>query len=436
MTSCSQRESPEARPNIIFIMADDLGYGDLSSYGRTEYTTPHIDGLIKGGIKFNQAYAAAPVCTPTRVALMTGKYPARNEIGLKEPLDEFEDKHLGLSSHIPTLSSMMKAAGYRTALFGKWDLGSIPEALPNAHGFDYFYGITGGAADYIDHQSINGLHQLYENNRPIEDDGYLTDRIADHTIAYIEKNLDKPFFISLQFNAPHWPWQQPGDGPHPFDSTWQGFQEGGSPDIFANMMRNLDWNVGRILKTLDTHGLSHNTIVIFTSDNGGETYSDMGTLRGQKLSLYEGGIKIPAGLRWPGVVDEGRVSEQPIITMDWTATILRIGQANIPKGLRLDGMDLTDHLKGNKEIKPREFYWRYGLLNTEGEENAYRKGDWKYLSNSEGKFLFNLKEDPSEKQDLKHLKKNKFDQLKTAFQALDKKMLGRVTVNEKTTTRN
>lgn len=430
LSSCSQKESRDSRPNIIYIMADDLGYGDLSSYGQTAYETPNIDALINGGIKFTQAYAAAPVCTPTRVALMTGRYPARNKIGLKEPLDEFEDKHLGLSSNIPTLSSMVKAAGYETALIGKWDLGSTPQSLPNSHGFDYFYGITGGAADYIDHESINDLHLLYENNQAIEEEGYLTDLFTNHAIEFINTERNAPFFLSLQFNAPHWPWQQPGDQPHPYDKSWNGFQQGGSPEVFANMMKNLDSNIGRILESLDASGLSQNTVVIFTSDNGGERYSNMGGVRGKKLSLYEGGIRVPASVRWTGVVQEKSISEQAVITMDWTATILSIAQADIPEDLALDGMDLTDYIKGIEQVTPRKFYWRYGLSNSDQEQDAYREGDWKYISNPDGEYLFNLRDDHSEKIDMKNTNKEMFEHLKIAFQELDNQMLARLTVNK------
>lgn len=430
LASCSKKESTDSRPNIIYIMADDLGYGDLSSYGQTAYETPNIDALINAGLKFTQAYAAAPVCTPTRVALMTGRYPARNEIGLKEPLDEFEDKHLGLSSNIHTLSSMIKTAGYETAIIGKWDLGSTPQSLPNAHGFEYFYGITGGAADYVDHQSINDLHLLYENNQAVDEEGYLTDLIANHAIECIKTKHNRPFFLNIQFNAPHWPWQKPGDQPHPYDKSWKGFQQGGSLEVYSSMMKSLDSNIGRILEAIEAHGISKNTVVIFTSDNGGDKYSNMGLFRGKKLSLYEGGIRVPASVRWPGVVSKGSISEQAIITMDWTATMLKIARADIPEDLALDGMDLTGYLKGIEEITTRKFYWRYGLSNSGQEQDAYRDGDWKYISNPEGEFLFNLKDDPSESTDLKDSNNEKFDQLKIAFQEFDNQMLKRLFANE------
>jgi len=175
-------------------MADDLGYADLSSYGRTDYQTPVLDAFVAEGMKFMQAYAAAPVCTPTRVGLMTGRYPARNEIGLHEPLRTNEDRDLGLSSDNPTLSSMLKNSGYETALFGKWHLGFNPEFLPNAHGFDQFFGITGGYADYIDHKTVTDQNMLYENNLPVKKQGYLTDLITDYAVNFIQQAHEKPFF--------------------------------------------------------------------------------------------------------------------------------------------------------------------------------------------------------------------------------------------------
>jgi len=215
------------RVNIIYITADDFGYADLSSYGRKDYQTPVLDAFIKEGIKFTQAYAAAPVCTPTRVAFMTGRYPARNEAGLMEPLRMTPlDVNIGLSPKIPTISSLLKENGYETALYGKWHLGFKPEFFPDKHGFDHFFGITAGAADYFDHKSFNNEHILYENNKPVEKSGYLTDLITDYAVNFIKKEHIKSFFISLQYTAPHWPWQAPGDDPYPDTVV---FRSGGSP---------------------------------------------------------------------------------------------------------------------------------------------------------------------------------------------------------------
>ena len=256
------------QPNIIYIMADDLGYADLSCYGRKDYQTPHLDKLASEGIKFMNAYAAAPVCTPTRTAFMTGRYSARLEVGLREPWIPGRDSLVGLSPQVPTVSSQLKGAGYETALIGKWHLGTLKSFGPNQNGFDYFYGIRTGAADYISHKGDGGKPDLYENEQPVVEPGYLTDLLKDRAIKFLKKKHSKPFFLSLDFNAPHWPWQGPGDAAYP--DTMR-MNAGGSPAIYAHMMKSLDDAIGEVLKTVDQLSLSKNTMIIFTSDNGGTT---------------------------------------------------------------------------------------------------------------------------------------------------------------------
>jgi arylsulfatase A-like enzyme len=416
--SCNAPNNEDKRVNIIYITADDFGYADLSSYGRKDYETPVLDAFIKEGLKFTNAYAAAPVCTPTRVALMTGKYPARNEVGLMEPLRMTHyDINMGLSPGIPTVSSILKANGYETALYGKWHLGFKPEFFPNKHGFDHFFGITAGAADYIDHKYFENQHILFENNKPVEKTGYLTDLITDYAVNFIKKEHTKPFFISLQYTAPHWPWQGPGDDAYP-DSV--GFRSGGSPETYARMVINMDTNIGRVLKAVKEAGLYESTLIIFTSDNGGERYSDMGPFKGSKMDLWEGGIRVPAAARWPGVIEKNRESNQPVITMDWTVTMLDAAGIKIPDSLSFDGISLLSHLKENSPVIPRNFYWR---TSNEQRADAYRSGDWKYLKTDEGEFLFNLSEDPYETNNLKEKEPEKFRQIKEEFLSMDKQML-------------
>ncbi|WP_104809030.1 sulfatase-like hydrolase/transferase [Polaribacter filamentus] len=418
ITSCTPNESGDNRPNIIYIMVDDMGYADLSIYGRTEYQTPVLDAFINEGMKFTNAYAGAPVCTPTRVALMTGRYPARNEIGLREPLRmNADDINMGLSPSIPTLSSMIKESGYETALFGKWHLGAVPDFFPSKHGFDQFFGISGGAADYIDHKSFNNELILYENDLPIEKEGYLTDLITDYTVDFISKKHDKPFFISLQYTSPHWPWQLPGDDPYPDNVS---HLSGGSPEIFAGMVKNLDTNIGRVLKAIEVAGLKKSTLIIFTSDHGGVQYSDMGPFQGQKLTLYEGGLRVPAAVRWPDVITAGSVSSQPVITMDWTVTMLAASKAKIPDNLLFDGINLMSYLEDFKKLTPRKFYWR---ITNRKRQNAYLDDTLKYLKTAEGEFLFDISNDPGETINLKDINTEKFTQLKSDFQLLDNQML-------------
>lgn len=424
LSSCESGTTKDNRPNIIYIMVDDMGYADLSSYGRTDYKTPIIDEFINEGVKFSQAYAAAAICTPTRVGLMTGRYPARNEVGLREPLD-LKDR-IGLSPKIETLSSLIKESGYETALFGKWHLGSRDENLPNRHGFDHFFGISPGAADYIDHKYFGDEPILYENDILVEKEGYLTDLITDYAVNFIEKDHNKPFFINLEYNAPHWPWQLPGDKPYPLAETFRGFQKGGTQEVYAGMVQNLDRNIGRVLRAIKESGLDESTIIIFTSDNGGEKFSDMGPFQGRKGNLYEGGIRVPAAVRWPGNIEAGKISEQAAVTMDWTVTMLDLASVPVPEDLNFDGISLLDHLRGNTSVIPRALFWRIGRKGADNLQSAYRNGDLKYLSTNDGEFLFNLKTDLGEVNNLRDSLPGEFDRLKREFEELDQQMLERL----------
>jgi arylsulfatase A-like enzyme len=326
------------RPNIIYIMTDDMGYGDLSCYGRKEYTTPNLDRLASQGMKFTNAYSAGAVCTPTRVGFMTGRYPARTPIGLIEPLTTTKkDSKYGLTRDVPSVSTLVKQAGYQTALIGKWHLGFLPKHSPRKNGFEYFFGSYSGATDYVSHKNAAREHDLWENDAPVYHEGYLTDLLSTKAVAFIESKHKKPFFLVINFNAPHWPWQGPKDKAYP-DSL--NFTEGGSLRIYASMMKSLDDAVGSILLALERAQLSSNTIVIFTNDNGGEQFSDNGGLSNLKESLWEGGIRVPAFVRWPGKITPGTVTEQVAITMDWSATILSVAGAKTPRNLSLDGIDL------------------------------------------------------------------------------------------------
>ena len=315
------------RPNIIYIMTDDMGYGDLSCYGNKKYATPNLDKLASQGIKFVNAYAAAPVCTPTRTALMTGRYPAKTPVGLLEPLrTPQKDSAYGLTKDIPSLGILMKESSYETALIGKWHLGFMPQHSPTKNGFDYFFGIHSGGADYISHRGENGTgaYDLYENDSLVYTKGYLTDLFSQKSVAFIKQKHSNPFFLAVTYTAPHWPWQGPADMAYP-DSVK--FTAGGSPAVYAAMMKSLDDGVGKIMQALDDEQLTNKTIVIFTNDNGGERYSDNGGLSNAKFTLWEGGIRVPAFVRWPDRINAGITTQQVAVTMDWTATMLKAASA-------------------------------------------------------------------------------------------------------------
>lgn len=400
-------------PNIIYIMSDDMGYGDLSCYGQKKFLTPHLDKLASQGIKLVNAYSAAALCTPTRTAFMTGRYPARTPVGLMEPLRGAKSETIGLTASVPSVATLLKESGYETALIGKWHLGFLPQHNPTRNGFEYFFGIISGAADYVSHKGATDeeANDLYENDKPVNTEGYLTDLFTQKAMTYLKQKHSKPFFLAITFNAPHWPWQGPTDGAYP-DSI--DFRSGGSPTIYAAMVKSMDDGIGEIMKTLDDEKLTNQTIVIFTNDNGGERYSDNGGLAQGKSTLWEGGIRVPAFVRWPGKIKAGGISEQVAVTMDWTATILSAAHAKARKDFPLDGIDLMPILTGKKQNVERTIYWRtFQFKNT--KKRAVRMGDWKYLQDDKGEHLFNLSNDQKEANDLKETQPKVFNELKEKF---------------------
>ena len=417
-----QAQGQETRPNIIFIVADDLGYADLSGYGRSDYQTPTLDAFAEEGIRFSQAYAAAPVCTPFRVSTMTGRYPARLPVGLREPLTgRPHDMNIGLPADHPTLSSLLKANGYETALVGKWHLGLLSEHHPRRHGFDEFFGILHGGADYFTHEDLSEREGLYENETVIEREGYLTELFTERAVEFISRPRNGPFFLSLQYTAPHWPWQGPGDSTRQDTlSGWDRWVGGGSPEIYAEMVKSLDQGIGHVLKAVDATGLREKTLIIFTSDNGGEQYSSMGPFTGGKMELWEGGIRVPAMMRWPGIIRAGSETDQVVVSMDWTATILAAAEAEPDPNYPLDGMNLLPISSGETPTLPRTLWWR---TSQRTNHHALRDGDWKFLKDGEAEYLFNLAADPGEQHDVKEVQSELFQQLKRKFAAVASEML-------------
>jgi arylsulfatase A-like enzyme len=424
LISACQKQVEEP-PNIIFIMVDDLGYSDLSSYGNEKFSTPNIDQFIAEGLRFTNSYAAAPFCSPTRVALMTGKYPAKFKIGLREPLTlSPSDLELGLSPDVPTLTSLLKDQNYSTALFGKWHLGQTEQFLPSKHGVDQFFGIMCGAADHHDHKPFDrrrdllfkrDLPNLFENDVPVEKEGYLNDLITDYSVGYINQKHESPFFLSVQFTAPHWPWQKPDDVP--VDSI--SYSQSGSEEAYRSMVVNLDRNFGRIMDALAKKNLE-NTLVIFTNDNGGAKFANQGPLKGLKGSLYEGGIRVPAAVRWLGKIEEGSSTDQVIVTMDWTRTLLQLAGSPYAKNADLDGLDLSPVFSDPTKETDRSVFWR---ITNRRQEIAVRAGDFKYVRNGEGEFLFNLKEDIGEQNDLKERSPDVVNKLKQQLVAFESQIL-------------
>jgi arylsulfatase A-like enzyme len=408
------------RPNIIYIMSDDMGYGDLSCYGQKKFSTPNLDRLASQGMKFTQAYAAGALCTPTRASFFTGRYPQRTPVGLMEPLiPRKRDSVYGLSADYPSIATLMKQAGYETVLIGKWHLGWLAQHSPLKNGFDYFFGIHSGAADYIAHRNDARAYDLYEMDSLVYSTGYLTHLLTQKATAFLQQKHQKPFFFVLTYTAPHWPWQGPDDKSYP---DTMNYRSGGSPATYAAMMKALDYGVGAIMKTLDEQGLSKNTIVIFTNDNGGELpYASNGFLSGRKNTLWEGGIRVPAFVRWPGKIKAGVVSSQAVITMDWTATMLAAGNAQPHQNFPLDGSNLLPLLIGKQKETERTFYWR--TRNQRSAQDAVREGRWKYLRDEKGEYLFDLLKDEGEQQDVKAMQPQIFQRLKDKWLRWNETML-------------
>jgi arylsulfatase A-like enzyme len=400
-TLSGQQAASRSGPNVVLIITDDVGYGDFGSYGAPDVKTPNVDRLAREGVRFTDFYANGAVCTPTRTGLITGRYQQR--VGLETALTLSDvDRQRGLPVTGRSLPQLLKNHGYATALIGKWHLGSRPEMSPNAHGFDYFYGFLGGAVNYFHHIGGDGQPDLYENSTPVKEPGYLTDIITRRSVDFIDRNAGRRFFLEVAYNAGHWPFQSPHHQPNAFPQGRPLVQMPGDADNptrkdYVEMIERADEGIGQILSALDRHGLAPNTLVIFTNDNGGEWLSRNAPLFHRKATLWEGGIRVPAIIRWPGRVPSGKTTAQVGITMDLTATILSATGAPIPAATRLEGIDLVPLIKDGARQQERALFWR--VLNAR-QQRAVRQGSWKLLADGGAVFLFDLSKDIGERTDL------------------------------------
>lgn len=390
-----QTPATAGRPNVVLIMADDMGYGDLSSYGATDIRTPNIDGIGRDGIRLTDFYANGVLCSPTRAALIMGRYQHRYAV--ETVLGGQGSRGLIVTGR--SFPQLLKRNGYATGLVGKWHLGGTPEVSANAHGFDYFFGFLAGFIDHWQHDRGPAQPDLWENDKAITEGGYMTDLITARSIRFIEQNATRPFFIDVAYNAPHWPYQQP-DRPSVARENARHLLPHDNPTStradYVAMVERLDQGVGDILRTLDRLKLSDNTIVIFTNDNGGEWLSNNSPFTGHKETVWEGGIRVPALMRWPGRIPTGRVSDQVGITMDLTASILAATNTPVPAETRLEGVNLFPILEGRSPESERTLFWRAPNLT----QRAVRSGDWKVLVAGTHTMVFNLRSDPGERSDL------------------------------------
>ncbi len=415
---------PAAKPpNIVFILADDMGYADVACYGRPDLSTPNIDGIAAKGVRFLQAYANSAVCTASRVALITGRYQDRLRIGLEEPLAG--NPNVGLPPEHPTLPSLLQKVGYGTTLVGKWHLGVLPKFDPMKSGYDHFYGFRGGALDYYSHENGGGRSDLWDDEVPIHQTGYLTDMLGRRAVEVVNDyaKSGQPFLLSLHFNAPHWPWEAPGDQAETVRLQQEhrgiGDFDGGTQKTYQRMIEDMDRQIGLVLKALEEKGLTENTIVLFTSDNGGERFADTWPFTGKKTELLEGGLRIPAIVSWPARLPQGKTTDQVGIGMDWMPTFLAAAGTEPDPAYPSDGMNLLPILMGKHATVSRQLFWRYKA----NAQRAARDGDYKFLKILDNTFLFNVVDDPLERANLKERHADIYDRLVHEWFAWNSTML-------------
>ncbi len=419
-------------PNIVLIVADDLGYGDLSCYGSEDIKTPILDNMAKEGVKFTNFYANGPECSPTRTALLTGRYQQRvgglecaiglNDVGrYEEALALSDRKDIGLPVHFNAIPSIFNEKGYNTALIGKWHLGGLERFRPNAHGFDYSIGCLGGGVDYFHHTEprgvfigiwMDGNHDFYRNGAPHHREGYyMTHLITDESVEWLNiQDSSKPFFLYVPYTAPHGPIQGPDDYLPEKITVEEWHNTKGKP--YGAMIESMDAGIGKILDKLEEKGFAENTIVIFFSDNGCAGVGSAGPLSGKKGQVFEGGIRVPCIIKWPGKIKPGQVSDQMAISMDLTNSFSKIIGGNPPRPF--DGIDIIGHIVSGEKDYPRTLFWRYKRATT--VRKALRDNTMKYICNIEGEeineYVFDLANDIAEKNNLAETNKRELNRLR------------------------
>jgi arylsulfatase A-like enzyme len=403
-------------PNFIFIMADDLGYADLGCYGARAQVTPSLDRMAAEGLRFTDGYANAPVCSPTRFALMTGRYQYRLRGAAEEPIsgNARGKADFGLPPTHPTMPSILRDAGYRTALVGKWHLGYPPHFGPLKSGYMEFFGPLGGGIDYFSHCDRAKKHDLFQNETEIHRIGYVTDLISDEAVAFIKRQAQAPFLMSVHYTAPHWPWETRADEAESRRIGGSIYHfDGGSLATYQTMIRHMDEGIGRIFEALSASGADENTLVVFTSDNGAERFSDAWPFVGKKMDLLEGGIRVPLIARWPAVIPRGGVTSQVAITMDWVATFFEAAGTTAHPDYPLDGMSLLRVLKDPSAVTSRELFWRMKYR----EQRALRADNWKYLAMDGHDYLFDLSVDARERANLARRYPDRLAELRGKYEA-------------------
>jgi len=428
------------KPNIVLILADDMGWGDVGYHGFDDIMTPNIDRIAKEGVQFSQGYVSASVCGPSRAGLLTGVYQQKFGCGENPSSSGFPDNckypMAGMPMSQPTIAEMLKKQGYTTGMVGKWHLGVHPDLRPHSRGFDFYYGFLNGAHSYEEWTNEFAKNKskwpIFRNNEmePPQKDIYLTDMFSDEAVGFIDRNHDKPFFLYMAYNAIHHPWEVPAE----YRKRTQNLTDSENRNFVAAMILAMDDGVDRVFQTLEKHDILDDTVIIFLTDNGSprgqglkgskkdnsqerigddDYMSNTAGLRGYKGDTYEGGIRVPFCMRWPGRIKPGTTYDLPVSSLDIVPTVV--------KGAKSDGVDLLPYLNGEKAGRPHDLmYWRRDT------EYAIRKGDWKLTWNSKSGSpsikLFNLADDPEERTDLVNSQPERAQMMQDLFDEWDNQL--------------
>jgi arylsulfatase A-like enzyme len=401
------------KPNVIILLADDLGYADVGFQGCKDIPTPNIDALAKSGIRCTSGYVSGPYCSPTRAGLMTGRYQTR----FGHEFNPGNNPKQGLPTDQVTLADRLRSLGYTTGLIGKWHLGGAAGMQPPQRGFQDFFGFLGGAHAYFPGKG----KEILRGDQPVQESAYLTDALGREAVAFIDRNAQKPFFLYLAFNAVHTPMEAPTQTMERFANIQDKQRR-----TYAGMLTAMDDAIGLVLAKLRTAGLEEDTLIFFFSDNGGPTM--VGTtingsrnfpLRGSKRQLLEGGVRVPFVVAWKGRLRGGTTFDAPIISLDVCPTALTAAGADVPAAWKLDGVNLLPHLEHKATTAPHEMlFWRFG------EQRAARKGDWKLVRyDKTGTHLYNLKDDIGESKDLATERPEVMRELETAWDRWNSEMV-------------
>ncbi len=403
------RGTKSQRPNIVLILADDLGYGDIGCYGCEDTRTPNIDRIAAEGVRFTSFYSNGPECSPTRTALLTGRYQHRvgglecaigtGNVGRYDDAIRLRQTHdLGLPASEISIAKMLQSAGYAAGVCGKWHLGYEPKFFPSNHGFDYWFGPVGGATDYFHHCESTGQPAVYRNGEVVNREGYLTDLITEESVDFIRRSARRPFFLYVAYTAPHTPYLGPNDKRPAY--VLESDYNKGSRDTYIAMVERMDQGVGAILNALRDNGLAENTLVIFMSDNGATNMGRNAPFSGNKGNVFEGGIRVPCVAKWPGVLRPGTTSDQACMTMDFSRSIVRV--AGTRPARPFDGIDVLKVVETGGPVQSRTLFWR--ARRGEWTRKAVRDGAMKYIilddAGKTQEYLFDLAADPQEKSNL------------------------------------